>query len=160
MTLMRVGEGFDVHKLVEGRQMILGGVKIDYHLGLDGHSDADVLTHSIIDALFGATALGDIGTHFPDSDQKYKNISSLTLLKLAIEKVELSGYKLINVDSTLMLEEPKVADYVQLMRGNLSKTLGINIDNVSVKATTTEGLGFTGRGEGVAAKAIVLLMIC
>ncbi|MBC8465958.1 2-C-methyl-D-erythritol 2,4-cyclodiphosphate synthase [bacterium] len=157
---MRVGEGFDVHKLVEGRQMILGGVKIDYHLGLDGHSDADVLTHSIIDALFGATALGDIGTHFPDSDQKYKNISSLTLLKLAIEKVELSGYKLINVDSTLMLEEPKVADYVQLMRGNLSKTLGINIDNVSVKATTTEGLGFTGRGEGVAAKAIVLLMIC
>ena len=154
---MRVGMGYDVHKLVEGRDLIMGGVNIPHTLGLLGHSDADVLLHAISDALLGAAALGDIGKHFPDSDEKYKGANSLVLLgevsRLLLEK----GYVVLNVDATVIAEEPKLAPYIQKMRENIAGAIGTDVDNVSVKATTEEGLGFTGQREGIAAHAVCLI---
>ncbi len=153
----RIGEGYDVHRLVSGSDLILGGVKISFDKGLEGHSDADVLVHAICDALLGAAALGDIGIHFPSDSSIYKNISSLKLLARVCSSVEGAGYRPVNVDSTLILEQPRMADYVYTMRKNISKALKLDIMAVSVKATTTEQLGFPGRGEGIAAKAVALL---
>ena len=154
---MRVGTGYDVHRLTEGRDLIIGGVKIPYELGLLGHSDADVLLHAIMDAMLGAAALGDIGKHFPDSDEKYKGISSLLLLK---ETGELIGSKLYivgNIDATVIAQRPKLAAYIPQMRKNIADTLGIEEDRVNIKATTEEGLGFTGEGLGISAQAVCLL---
>jgi 2-C-methyl-D-erythritol 2,4-cyclodiphosphate synthase len=152
---MRIGFGFDVHRFVAGRPLILGGIEVPFELGLAGHSDADVLCHAIIDALFGAAALGDIGEHFPDTDARYENISSLELLAGAAGSLRDSGFTIVNIDSTLALEEPRLAGFRQPMRLKISEALGIGPAGVSVKATTTEGLGFTGRREGVAAYAVV-----
>lgn len=150
--MVRIGEGYDVHKLVEGRDLILGGVKIPYEKGLLGHSDADVLLHAIMDSLLGALALGDIGKHFPDNDDKYKGISSISLLK---EVKKLIGNVIINnIDATIVCQKPKLREYIDLMRKNISDVLDIDIDRISVKATTEEGLGFTGSGEGIAVRAI------
>ncbi len=154
----RIGEGFDVHQLVTGRDLILGGVKIAFPKGLAGHSDADVLVHAICDALLGAAALGDIGVHFPDDSLTFKNISSLKLLAQVETLLEGAGYRPVNVDSTLIMELPRVADYVYSMRRNIALPLKLDVMAVSVKATTTEGLGFTGRGEGIAARAVALIM--
>ena len=154
---MRVGHGFDVHRLVEGPALVLGGVKIKHSLGLLGHSDADVLCHAISDALLGAAALGDIGQHFPDTDEKYKGISSLLLLQKVADLVSARGYQISNIDSTLILERPKVAGYISNMRQQIAKACGIEMNQVSVKATTTEKLGFPGREEGIAAHAIVFI---
>ena len=153
----RIGNGFDVHEFTEGRKLILGGVEIPFDKGLTGHSDADVLLHAITDALLGALALGDLGKHFPDTDEKYKDVDSLLLLKNAYALVKEKKYILFNLDSVLMIEKPKVAPYIIKMRTKISEALNIDLDCVSVKATTTEGLGFTGRGEGVAASAVILL---
>jgi len=155
---IRIGEGYDVHRLVPNRDLILGGVKIAYHKGLAGHSDADVLIHAICDALLGAAALGDIGTHFPDSSDMFRDISSLKLLNHVCTLLEGSGYRPVNIDSTLVLEQPHVADYIYAMRRNIAKELKLDIMAVSVKATTTEGLGFTGTGEGIAARAIAQII--
>jgi len=157
MSDLRIGNGFDVHKLTEGESLILGGVKIPFHKGLSGHSDADVLLHAITDALLGALALGDIGKHFPDSDSKYKNINSRIILREVQKKVTEQGYKLINIDSTVVVEKPKLAPYIPEMRKKIASDLGISADQVSVKATTSEKLGFTGRGEGISASATVLI---
>jgi 2-C-methyl-D-erythritol 2,4-cyclodiphosphate synthase len=154
----RVGEGFDVHRFVEGRPLILGGINIAYSMGLEGHSDADVLLHAICDALLGAAALGDIGIHFPDDSLSFKNISSLKLLAQTLTILESNKFRPVNVDSTLIMEVPKVAEYTYSMRRNIAQTLKLEIGDVSVKATTTEGLGFTGRSEGIAAKAIALVI--
>ncbi|NQT34948.1 2-C-methyl-D-erythritol 2,4-cyclodiphosphate synthase [bacterium] len=154
---MRIGEGYDVHPLVTGRQLILGGVKISYTHGLAGHSDADVLVHAICDALLGAAALGDIGTHFPSSERLYKDISSLKLLNRVCTMLEGSGFRPVNVDSTLVMELPRVSDYIYNMRRNIAKELKLDITCVSVKATTTEQLGFEGRGEGIAARAVAMI---
>lgn len=154
---MRIGTGYDVHKLVEGRKLILGGVEIPYEKGLLGHSDADVLIHAIMDALLGAAALGDIGKHFPDSDEKYRGISSLLLLKYVSELITKSGYKIINIDSTIIAQRPKLAAFIPQMRENLAAALGLDISAVSVKATTEEGLGFTGEGLGIASQAVCLI---
>ncbi|MFH0766086.1 MAG: 2-C-methyl-D-erythritol 2,4-cyclodiphosphate synthase [Calditrichota bacterium] len=154
---MRIGEGYDVHRLVEGRPLILGGVKIPWPQGLLGHSDADVLTHSICDALLGAAALGDIGAHFPDDSLCFKDISSLTLLAQVVTLLEGSGYRPVNVDATLIMDKPRVAEYIYAMRRNLAQKMKLDVMAVSVKATTTEGLGFTGRSEGVAARAVALI---
>lgn len=154
---MRVGFGYDVHKLVEDRKLVLGGVEVPYSKGLLGHSDADVLIHAIIDALFGAAALGDIGKHFPDSDEKYKGISSMILLKFAKDKINEQGFDIENIDSTIVAQKPKLQDFILGMEENISNTLGIAINNINVKATTTEGLGFTGNGEGIAAYAVASL---
>jgi len=154
---MRVGIGYDVHRLVEGRKLILGGVKIEFERGLSGHSDADVLSHAIGDALLGAASLGDLGRHFPDSDERYKGISSLRLLEEIRSKLTDKGFGIINIDATIVAEVPKLAPYIEKMRKRLSDTLKIPLEDLSVKATTTEGLGFTGRGEGVACYAIVSL---
>ena len=154
---MRIGIGFDVHRLVKGRELFLGGVKIPHEEGLDGHSDADVLLHAIIDALLGALSLGDIGKHFPPSDPLYKGVSSLKLLDTVSVIIKGEGYRVGNIDSILIAEEPKISPYTKEMRTTIASTLGIDISQVSVKGTTTEGLGFTGRGEGIAAKAVVLL---
>ena len=154
---MRVGLGYDVHRLVEGRDLILGGVKIPYEKGLLGHSDADVLLHALTDALLGAAALGDIGRHFPDTEEQYRGISSLVLLEKAYALVKEKGYRLGNADMVLLLQRPKVKDFIPKMEENIARCLSCEINRISVKATTEEGLGFTGRGEGVAAKAIVLL---
>lgn len=156
---MRIGIGYDVHRLGSGRKLIIGGVDIPYHEGLLGHSDADLLTHAICDALLGAAALGDIGQHFPDSDEKYRNINSLFLLKEIGHKLQRSGYSIHNIDSVIIAEKPKLAPYISQMCQNIADTLSISLDKVNVKATTTEGLGFTGRGEGMAAKAVVLLRV-
>ena len=145
---MRIGSGYDVHKLVEKRKLILGGVEIPYEKGLLGHSDADVLIHAIMDALLGAAALGDIGKHFPDSDDNFKNISSLVLLQNVCLLLKNSGYTTINIDSTIIAQRPKLAAYIDLMRSNIAEALEISVDSVNVKATTEEGLGFTGSGEG------------
>ena len=153
---MRIGHGYDVHRLVEERELILGGVKIPYEKGLLGHSDADVLLHAIADALLGALALGDIGKHFPDKDPQYKGISSLILLKKTAELVQGRGYKVGNVDATVLAQRPKLAPYIPSMRENIAAALGVDVERVSVKATTEEGLGFTGSGEGIAAHAVVL----
>ena len=153
---IRIGHGYDVHKLVEERALIMGGVQIPYEKGLLGHSDADVLLHAIADALLGALALGDIGKHFPDNDPQYKGISSLILLKKTAELVRSRGYTIGNVDATVLAQRPKLAPYVPSMRENIAAALGVDVVRVSVKATTEEGLGFTGSGDGIAAHAVVL----
>jgi len=154
---MRVGIGFDVHRFINGRPLILGGVNIPFEMGLEGHSDADVLTHSIIDAMLGAVAEGDLGYYFPDTDEQFKGISSLELLKDAVRILENKGYRLSNIDVIAILERPKLAPYRQQMREIIAKITGLDISKVSIKATTTEGLGFTGRGEGIASQAVVLV---
>lgn len=154
---MRIGHGYDVHRLVEGRKLIIGGVEISYDKGLLGHSDADVLLHAISDALLGAAALGDIGKHFPDSDEKYKGADSLVLLCEVAKILNENGYSVGNVDATVIAQKPKLASYVLKMRENIASALGIDVGNVSVKATTEEGLGFTGNGEGIAAHAVCLI---
>ncbi len=154
---MRVGLGYDAHRLVAGRLLILGGVEIPYHLGLMGHSDADVLTHAIGDALLGAVGAGDLGTHFPDSDQAYKDISSLVLLAKIVDLVQQRGFRPVNVDATVVAEKPRLAPYIQDMKAKLAPILGLTPDAVNLKATTTEQMGFTGRGEGMAAYAVVLV---
>ena len=154
---MRIGEGYDVHRLTDGRRLILGGVDIPYENGLDGHSDADVLAHAIADALLGAAALGDIGKLFPDNDPKYLGTDSLVLLSEVVKRVGERGYSIVNVDSTVIAQAPKLAPYIDRMRANLAASMGIPVDLVSVKATTEEHLGFTGRGEGIAAKAVCLI---
>lgn len=154
---MRIGQGYDVHKLTEGRKLILGGVDIPFEKGLLGHSDADVLVHAVMDALLGAAALGDIGKHFPDSSNKYKNISSLVLLKKVCLLLKDNGYNTINVDATIVAQRPKLAPYLNEMRRNIANELETDINNINIKATTEEGLGFTGTGEGIAAQAVCLL---
>lgn len=154
---MRIGIGYDVHKLVCDRDLILGGVNIDYEQGLLGHSDADVLVHAIMDALLGAAALGDIGKHFPDTDQRYKGISSIKLLSCVGDLLNEKGYTICNIDSVVVAQAPKLSPYIQQMKLNIAETLKIGIDSVSVKATTTEKLGFEGRGEGISAEAVCLL---
>ena len=154
---MRIGQGYDVHRLVEGRTLIIGGVDIPYEKGLLGHSDADVLLHAVMDALLGAAALGDIGQHFPDSDERYKGISSITLLKEVGKILQENGYMIENIDSTVIAQRPKLLPYRPQMAENIAAALGIEKEQVSVKATTEEGLGFTGTGEGISAQAIALL---
>ena len=154
---MRIGLGYDVHKLVCDRKLIIGGVEIPYEKGLLGHSDADVLLHAISDALLGAAALGDIGVLFPDNDEKYKGADSLVLLKEVIKQIKLKGYEIENIDSIIVAQSPKMRPYIDDMRKNIADACGICISQVSVKATTEEGLGFTGKGEGIASKAICLL---
>ena len=154
---MRVGIGYDVHPLTSGRKLTLGGIEIPFGKGLSGHSDADVLTHAIIDALFGAAGLNDIGSHFPAEDESYKDISSLVLLGKANELVVKKGFKIGNIDATVVAQQPKLAPFIDDIRVRLSQALGIEKERLMVKATTTEGLGFAGRGEGVAAYAVVLL---
>lgn len=154
---MRVGTGYDVHRLTENRKLILGGVEIPYEKGLLGHSDADVLVHAIMDAILGAAALGDIGKHFPDNDQNYKDISSIILLKKVASIIRENGYTIGNIDSTIVAQRPKVGPFIQQMRENIASALETDISRVSVKATTEEGLGFTGEGLGIAAQAICLL---
>ncbi len=154
---MRVGIGYDVHRLVKNRKLILGGVEISFEKGLLGHSDADVLLHAICDALFGAVVLGDIGLHFPDSDEKYRGISSLILLKKTNEILNENGFSVNNVDATILAEKPKLASFIPQMRENIAKSLDISMEQISIKATTTEGLGFVGRGEGIAVHAVALV---
>ena len=157
MSDVRVGNGFDVHALVAGRPLVLGGVVVPYERGLDGHSDADVLLHAVCDAILGALALGDIGMHFPDSDARWKDADSRSLLRHVVALGTARGYRVGNLDVTLIAQAPKVAPYVPAMRANLAADLGCDEGDVSVKATTTEHLGFAGRGEGIAAMATVLL---
>jgi len=154
---MPIGFGYDVHKFAEHRKLVLGGVEIPYDKGLLGYSDADALLHAICDALLGAASLGDIGTHFPDTDARYKNISSLVLLRQAGELVKQANFRVVNIDSTIVLQHPRLAPYIQRMRENIAEALQLDVSQVSVKATTTEGLGFTGTGEGAAAYAVALL---
>ena len=154
---MRIGHGYDVHRLAEGRTLIIGGVKIPYEKGLLGHSDADVLVHAIMDALLGALALGDIGMHFPDSDPAYKNADSLVLLRQVFLLVQKEGMHIVNIDSTILAQAPKLAPYIASMRKNLAMTLELAENCINIKATTEEGLGFTGRKEGIAAHAVALL---
>ena len=154
---MRIGQGYDVHRLGEGRKLIIGGVDIPYEKGLLGHSDADVLLHAVMDALLGAAALGDIGQHFPDSDERYKGISSIALLKEVGKILQENGYMIENIDSTVIAQRPKLLPYRPQMAENIAAALGIEKEQVSVKATTEEGLGFTGTGEGISAQAIALL---
>ena len=154
---MRIGMGYDVHKLVENRPLIIGGVEIPYHLGLLGHSDADVLLHAVMDALLGAAALGDIGKHFPDTDEKYKGISSLKLLEHVGKLIEQEGYVIENIDATVIAQKPKLRPYIEEMEENIAKTLGLEKNQVNVKATTEEGLGFTGSGEGISSQAVCML---
>ncbi len=158
MTDIRIGNGFDVHRLVEGRKLILCGVEIDWHLGLLGHSDADVAIHALCDALLGAAALGDIGKHFPDTDPRYKGADSRKLLREVVSLLAKEGFNVGNVDVTIIAQAPKMAPHIETMRQNLALDLDIALDRVSVKATTTEKLGFTGRGEGIAASASALLL--
>ena len=155
---MRVGMGYDVHRLVPERDLIIGGVKIPYEKGLLGHSDADVLLHAIMDALFGEAALGDIGKHFPDNDPAYKGADSLMLLGRVGEILSEEGYVIENIDSTIIAQKPKMAPHIEQMRRNIADTLGLDISRVNVKATTEEGLGFTGTGEGISAQAVALIM--
>ena len=154
---MRIGMGYDVHRLVEGRDLIMGGVKIPYEKGLLGHSDADVLLHAISDALLGAAALGDIGKHFPDTDPAYKGISSLILLQKVGELLEEKGFLIENIDATIIAQAPKMRPHIDTMRENIAQALGIMVEQVNVKATTEEGLGFTGSGEGISSQAICML---
>ncbi len=155
---LRVGQGFDVHALVPDRKLILGGVTIPYHLGLLGHSDADALLHAITDALLGAAGLGDIGRHFPDTDARWKDADSRALLRAALATVRAAGWRVNNVDATVIAQAPRIAPHVSAMRANIASDLGIDIDRVNIKGKTTERLGFTGRGEGIAAEAVVLLI--
>lgn len=154
---MRVGMGYDVHKLVKDRKLIMGGVEIPYELGLLGHSDADVLLHAIMDALLGAAALGDIGKHFPDTDDRYKGISSIKLLEEVGKKIDEANYIIENIDATIIAQKPKMRPYIDDMRKNIADALKIDVDRVNVKATTEEGLGFTGSGEGISSQAICSL---
>ncbi len=154
---MRIGHGYDVHRLVPGRDLILGGVKIPYALGLDGHSDADVLLHAVMDALLGAAALRDIGYHFPDTDPAYKGANSLELLKIVGQKLTAAGYRVGNIDVTMIAQKPKLKDYIPAMAENIAAALGIGVGQVNVKATTEEHLGFTGTGEGMSCHAVCLL---
>jgi 2-C-methyl-D-erythritol 2,4-cyclodiphosphate synthase len=154
---MRVGQGYDVHALVAGRRLVIGGVEIPYARGLAGHSDADVLLHAICDALLGAAALGDIGRHFPDSDPQYGGVDSRGLLRETAKKVAAAGFRIVNVDATIVAEEPRMAPHVARMIGNIATDLGLQPAAVSIKATTTEKLGYIGRGEGIAAQAIALI---
>jgi 2-C-methyl-D-erythritol 2,4-cyclodiphosphate synthase len=154
---VRVGTGYDAHRLRPGRDLILGGVHIDHPVGLDGHSDADVLTHAVIDALLGAASLGDIGRHFPATDPKFKGASSLELLKAAVRTVKAEGYRIVNVDSTVIAEEPRLEKHLLAMRKHLAEALDVEPDAVSVKATSPEGLGALGRKEGIAAQAVALI---
>jgi len=154
---VRVGHGFDVHRFATDRKLILGGETIPYHLGLAGHSDADVLTHALIDALLGAAGLGDIGMHFPDTDPAYRDASSISMLKTIVDAVRSLGFRIANFDVTIMAQGPKIGPFRAAIVGNLAEAVAIEPDRVNVKATTTEGLGFIGRGEGIAASAVVLL---
>ena len=154
---MRIGSGYDVHRLAEGRKLILGGVEIPYEKGLLGHSDADVLVHAVMDALLGAAAMGDIGRHFPDNDEQYKNISSLLLLEKVSLLLKERGYNTINIDTTVIAQRPKLAPYIEQMVKKMADVLGVPCDSINVKATTEEGLGFTGSGEGIAAQAVCLI---
>lgn len=153
----RIGTGYDVHRLAEGRTLRLGGVQIPFAKGCLAHSDGDVLLHAVCDALLGALALGDIGGHFPDNDPQYKNISSIILLERVYDLVLQKGFRLVNMDATILLQEPKITPYIADMRNQIAQTLDVEIEAVSIKATTTEGLGFIGNGEGVAAQAVVML---
>ena len=154
---MRIGHGYDVHKLVEGRDLILGGVKIPFEKGLLGHSDADVLLHAVSDSLLGAAALGDIGKHFPDTDPKYKGADSLELLRIVGEKVKEAGFKVSNIDVTMIAQRPKLKDHIPTMRENIARVLHVEVGQVNVKATTEEHLGFTGDGSGMSCHAVCLL---
>ncbi len=154
---MRIGHGYDVHRLMEGRDLILGGVKLDYPMGLDGHSDADVLLHAVSDALLGAAGLGDIGLHFPDTDPRYKGADSLRLLEAVGEKVKERGFRVGNIDVTMIAQKPKLRPHIPAMQENIAKALGIDPSRVNVKATTEERLGFTGRQEGMSCHAVCLL---
>ena len=154
---MRIGHGYDVHRLVEGRDLILGGVKIPYEKGLLGHSDADVLLHAVSDALLGAAALGDIGRHFPDTDPAYKGADSLKLLACVAEKIRAAGYEVSNVDVTMIAQKPKLMPYIPQMRENIANTLGVTLSQINIKATTEEHLGFTGDGSGMSCHAVCLL---
>lgn len=155
--MYRIGNGYDVHKMVEGRKLILGGVEIPYEKGLLGHSDADVLVHAIMDAMLGALALGDIGKHFPDTDEKYRGINSMLLLSYVWELIKSKGYEIINIDSIVVMERPKIKMAIPEMELNIAKILETSVENISVKATTEEKLGFTGTGEGVKSYAVVML---
>ena len=155
---MRIGHGYDVHRLVEGRKLIIGGVDIPWNLGLLGHSDADVLLHAIADAILGAIGEGDIGRHFPDSDAAYKGADSLELLSHVTKLAESSGYRLGNLDATIIAQQPKMAPHITAMRTNIASVLNTTLEQVNVKATTEEGLGFSGRGEGISAHAVVLML--
>ena len=155
--MMRIGHGYDVHRLVTGRKLILGGVDIPYETGLLGHSDADVLTHAVMDALLGAAAMGDIGCLFPDNDEKYKGADSLELLREVVRVIGAQGWHIVNIDSTVAAQAPKIAPHIAQMRRNLAQCMDVDVDRVSVKATTEEGLGFTGTREGIAAHAVVLI---
>lgn len=155
--MSRIGQGYDVHRLVENRKLVLAGVEIPFELGLLGHSDADVILHALMDALLGAAALGDIGKHFPDTNEKYRGADSILLLKEVVNLIAQAGYNIVNVDCTLVAQKPKVAPYIDEMRANITAALGIELSAVNVKATTTEGLGFTGTGEGMAAYAVASL---
>lgn len=155
---MRIGTGYDVHKLVEGRRLIIGGVEIPYEKGLLGHSDADVLVHAVMDALLGAAALGDIGKHFPDSDPKYKGADSLMLMREVRRILSENGFEVGNVDATIIAQAPRMSPHIDTMRRNIADALGLDVSQVSVKATTEERLGFTGRGEGISAQAVALIL--
>ncbi len=155
---MRIGHGYDVHRFCDGRPLYLGGVNIPYDKGLLGHSNADVLLHAICDALLGAAAMGDIGHHFPDTDPAYKGIDSKKLLKVTVELLEQKGYKVGNIDSTVLAQEPKLAPYIENMRQTVAEIVGTDIENINIKATTEEGLGFTGRKEGIAAHAVAIII--
>ncbi len=154
---MRIGHGYDVHKLVEDRLLILGGEQIPYKKGLLGHSDADVLLHAIMDALLGAAAMHDIGYHFPDTDERYKDADSMILLREVVKKLKEKGYKIVNIDATVIAQAPKLKPFIENMRGNIAYTCKVDVDRVNVKATTEEHLGFTGSGEGISAHAVCLI---
>lgn len=155
--MLRIGQGYDVHRLVSGRRLVVGGVEIPHETGLLGHSDADVLLHAISDALLGAAAMGDIGCLFPDNDSRFKDADSLVLLSAVAEKLKKSGFSIVNIDCTLIAQKPKIRPYIDEMRANIARACGISVEFVSVKATTEEGLGFSGREEGMAAQAICLI---
>ena len=154
---MRIGHGYDVHKLVEGRKLILGGVTVPHEKGLLGHSDADVLLHAVSDALLGAAALGDIGKHFPDTDEAFKDADSSVLLRRVIELISQKGYKVGNIDATVIAQAPKLAPYIETMKNNIAEDCGVSADRINVKATTEEHLGFTGRKEGISAHAVCII---
>ena len=155
--MFRIGQSSDIHRLQEGRKLILGGVEIAHEKGLLGHSDADVLLHAIMDALLGAAALGDIGTHFPDTDERYRGISSVRLLAYVDQLLEENGYSVGNIDATIIAQRPKMAPYIPKIRENIANTLGLELNQVNIKATTEEGLGFTGSGDGISAQAVCIL---
>ncbi|MCI5971307.1 MAG: 2-C-methyl-D-erythritol 2,4-cyclodiphosphate synthase [Oscillospiraceae bacterium] len=155
---IRIGTGYDVHILKEGRKLIIGGVEIPYEKGLLGHSDADVLTHAVMDSMLGAAALGDIGRHFPDNDDSFKNICSITLLKKTSEILKENGFSVNNIDATIVAQRPKMAPYIEKMRKNIADAINTDIKNISIKATTTEGLGFEGEGKGISAQAVCTVL--